>query len=337
MINLSNYVDNQKKLTTLLNNYIKNISKLSYSKQQHFNVRLCSCVGLPNDLKVDKNFGIDHVVEDINNIIKLYLDGNFKTIIEKYVSTPYKGVSEKKQAIYNWLTSFEDEIANKYIAFGSLNEKLDILDRTNNIDKIDISKIYNIYKNDFENLLLFHKKDPIKCCSKCATIYVNWLGNSYNLVNSDKFDFDINLSIDDWRQTRQKIIGKQYTPSSIYGVTHVILNGSRFYTKALDSVEYHNELLYLNNFLCDERRYNYNGPIKVSNDLLCECALCLKIGDNMIFNEWKHVLQHLFNVIDKDTNILQTNNNDKNDKIKNLENNEHVNILFILLNKIKLL
>ena len=68
-------------------------------------------------------------------------------------------------------------------------------------------------------------------------------------------------------------------------------------------------------------------------DILAEAALCEKLANSDEYDEWKDVKDHLDTLIDKETGILQSNDRYKDDTIHNLENNEHSNILFILLHR----
>lgn len=327
---------NDNKIQRLIDEFFNNIDDLSIIRKQHFLTRLSLCdVPEAKDLKLDT--GIEDVVKVTKETTDLILKKDYKKIMDKYIVIPYKNINSDKDVVYDWLTSFKDNDTLKYFAIGYLSEKLDIIERTDSIDKIDFwEDIYKIYK-DIDKLVKFHNEDNIDCKNNCGTIYVNWIGNAYYVLASDKLKFTKKIDIEDWRKTRKIFTNmKEYNNISVYGTTHSIINGTRYYTKKLDYKEFKDELDYINEFLIYEKNKKYKLKEFVTIDLLCECALCLKLADNKEYDVWKSVNEFMMNKIDKDTNILQSNSRSKDDKKENLEKNEHSNVLFILLNKIKL-
>lgn len=339
MKNITTYIYesvNDSKVKAIIDEFFNNLDALSIIRKQHFLTRLSLCdVPQAKDLKL--NTGIDDVIKVTKDIVSLIDKKDYKKIMDKYIVIPYKNINKDKDVVYNWLMSFDDEKTLKYFAVGYLSEKLDIIERTGSTDMVDFwEDIYEIYK-DIDELIKFHNDDKIDCKNNCGTIYVNWMGNAYYVLKSDELKFKKKIDLEDWKRTRKVFTNMdKYDNTSVYGVTHSIINGSRYYTQPLYSEEFKEELDYINKFLIYEKDKKYELDGFVTIDLLCECALCLKLANSEEYNEWKNVRDFMMNKIDKDTNILQSNSRNKNDKKENLEKNEHSNVLFILLNKIKL-
>lgn len=320
----------------IIDTFFDNLDALSIIRKQHFLTRLSLCdIPEAKDLRLDT--GIDDVVKVTKEVVEMIKDKDYKKLMDKYIIIPYKNINEDKDVVYDWLMGFKDENTLRYFAIGYLSEKLDIIERTGAVDKVDFwDDIYKIYE-DIDELVKFHNEDSIDCKHNCGTIYVNWMGNAYYVLASDKLEFDKKIDIDDWRKTRKHFVNmKEYNNISVYGVTHSIINGTRYYIESLDVNEFADEIEYIKKFLEYEREQHYKLEDFVTIDLLCECALCLKLTKSDKYDEWKHVRDFMVSQIDKKTNILQSNSRSKKDKKENLEKNEHSNVLFILLNTIKL-
>lgn len=339
MKNITTYIYesvNDSKVKTIIDEFFNNLDALSIIRKQHFLTRLSLCdVPQAKDLKL--NTGMADVIKVTKEIVSLINKKDYKKIMDKYIIIPYKNINKDKDVVYDWLMSFDDEKTLKYFAVGYLSEKLDIIERTGSTDMVDFwEDVYEIY-NDIDELVKFHNDDKIDCKNNCGTIYVNWMGNTYYVLASSKLKFNKKIDIEDWRKTRKIFTNmKEYDNISVYGVTHSIINGTRYYIEPLDVDEFKEEIDYINNFLIYERKKEYKLGGFVTIDLLCECALCLKLAKNNKYNEWKNVIDFMIKKIDKETNILQSNSRSKSDKKENLEKNEHSNVLFILLNKIKI-
>jgi hypothetical protein len=320
----------------IIDTFFDNLDALSIIRKQHFLTRLSLC-DIPEAKDLHLDTGIDDVVKVTKEVVEMIKDKDYKKLMDKYIIIPYKGINKNKDITYKWLSSFKDEKTLRYFAIGYLSEKLDIIERTDSVDKVDFwDDIYKIYE-DIDELVKFHNEDSIDCKHKCGTLYVNWIGNAYYVLSSDKLEFDKKIDIDDWRKTRKHFVNmKEYNNISVYGVTHSIINGTRYYIKSLDVNEFADEIEYIKKFLEYEREQHYKLEDLVTIDLLCECALCLKLTKSDKYDEWKHVRDFMVGQIDKKTNILQSNSRSKKDKKENIEKNEHCNVLFILLNKIKL-
>ena len=336
MRSLSNYIVESITSNKIVDVYMDNLDLLSSIRKQHFLSRLALC-----DLEESKNLSIstniDDIVKTINDVLDYLKEKDYDKIINKYVVIPYKGISKEKDKIYDWLKDLDSQQAKRYFALGFLFDRLDIIERTDNVDKIDRwDDIYNIC-DDLDDMIKFHNEDPMDCKNMNGTLYVNFIGNAYYVTNSNKLNFKKKVDIVDWRKTRKLFTSMQdYNTISLYGVTHSIINGSRFYIAPLDIEEFKEELNYLDSFLKEMYKNQYKLNDELTIDLLCECALCERLANSNKYKEWKHVLEHMDTLIDNETHIIQSNSRYKDDKKKNLENNEHCNVLYILLNSYKI-
>lgn len=339
MKNISNYIFeslSDSAVNKIIKMFFSNLDALSIIRKQHFLTRLSLC-DIPEAEELSLDTGIEDVIKVTNEVVSLIKQKQYKKIMDKYIIIPYKGINADKDKVYNWLNNFKDELTLRYFAIGYLSEKLDIIERTESTDKLKCwDDIYEIY-NDIDKLVDFHNNDSIDCKNNCGTIYVNWMGNAYYVLSSCRLKFNKKIDIEDWRKTRKIFTNMtEYNNISVYGVTHSIINGTRYYIKKLDAEEFKDELTYINNFLAYERMKHYKLGGFVTIDLLCECGLCLKLSRDDRYREWEFVNNFITSKVDKKTNILQSNSRSKKNKYENLEKNEHSNVLFILLNKIRL-
>jgi len=335
MKSLLQYILESKAIDQVVNKYMDNLDNLSIIRKQHFLTRLSLC-DLPQAKKLNLSTGIEDVIETTNDVLDMFKHKDYKKVVSKYVIVPYKDINKEKDEIKKWLLNFDDEQTNHYFALGYLSEKLDIIERTGNIDKLDRwDEVYEYYEC-IDEMVKFHNEDKINCRNNCGTIYVNFMGNSYYVLKSPHLKFKKQINIKDWRKTREIFTSmKEYNNISVYGVTHCIINGCRYYTKKLNTHEFEKELEFIDDFLKQMKSEEYKLHDYITLDLLCESALCERLADDDRYSQWKSVLKHMSGLIDQKTHILQSNNRFKEDPVKNMENNEHTNILFILLNSYK--
>ena len=316
--------------------FMKHLDDLSAVRKQHFINRISMC-----DTRQAKGISISSDIESTirmtKDVCNLYKGKKYYEIIKKYVISPYDGISKDKDKVKEWLLSYKDGMPAKYLALGYLSTKLDIIERTGNVDKLDnLDEIYGFY-DDIDDMVKFHNEDPIDCKTKCGTLYVNFMGNTYYVLNSPHMNFHKKIDIEEWRKTRRIFYeAKEFNYSSVYGVTHCIINGCRYYVEKLDTKEFARELDFIRRFLQECRKNKFELKDFLTIDILAEAALCEKLANSDEYDEWKDVKDHLDTLIDKETGILQSNDRYKDDTIHNLENNEHSNILFILLHRYRL-
>lgn len=295
-----------KELTTsdyIISQYLKNIENLSTDSQQHFITRL-------NLIQpMDITNGINNVCKDVEDIIKLYKQSKYSEIVKRYVLPPYKstGVGAKDK-IGRWLESIKDLDLLRVLSVGVYVDKVSII-RRNGFEapklEFDVRDVYEYILND----------DTI--LKNCGTLYINFIGYLWNLYDD--------ITDDDWCAFRLKFLNSDIDEKHrLYGITHILLQASNFYTRTIGN-EYDEELKIIDNALTKYRHMGYRG---ISIDLLCEMAVCLKYSTRH-YRECDYIKTYLNTLFSGDTIIY---NNDKtNDYIKDIIDNEHTNILYILL------
>lgn len=287
----------------IVSEYLKNIHKLPQDKQQHFVTRL----NIVQPMDISKY--ILNVVDDVTDIIEKFNKKQYKDIVMNYVINPYITTNDPEmRKVADWLKSIKDPELLQILAVGIYADKKSIIVR-NNYSAPDLD--LNI-KSIFNSLLKF---DELK--DKNGTLYINCGGYLWNLYGEE---------LNKWRKLRKTIINSYRNLRNIYGITHILLQASNFYTKHIDN-EYEEELCIVNKLLEDYRRDNYKD---VSLDLLCELALCLKYS-NKVYPEYNYVKAYIDNIV-KDNSIVYSTKKTK-DYTQNLINNEHTNALYILLQK----
>jgi hypothetical protein len=228
----------------------------------------------------------------------------------KYVINPYITTNDTEMnKVADWIKSIKDKNILRLLAIGIYADKLSIISRNGVKRKkfnIDITTIY----------------DQLLSCTELknneGTLYINCAGYLWNLYDVD---------IKQWREIRKSILDNTRDLRNIYGVTHILLQASNFYTNSIDSNEYSKELEIVNGILKDYRKNNYKN---ISIDLLCELSLCLKYADRQ-YKEFEFAKEYLNSINYKDNIIYTTSKTDN--YINDIINNEHTNALFILLNK----
>lgn len=309
--------------------YLTHLHSLTPNKRQHFMSRLDLALKNDEHPHIDIQYNpeeyMSSVVDVINEVTDLIIREQFREVIDKYVKIPY--TTQDKSDVYDWLNSDLPAETQQYLAIGHLLSQLDIIYRNNCQDMLkDITNICHILDVDRLLYLHYHKSD--KCRDTNGTLYVNYIGNLmnvYHICTGKSYDFSRV-----WKETRSIYTEGDYSVKTIYGVTHAIINGMRFYTRPLDVLQYSDEISYLNRAARYIVRNNYKN---ISLDCLCELALCIKLS-NPNNTVWLDICRYIESTIDE---ILQSNKDYKDDYIKNLEKNEHCNILFIMLKKLTMI
>lgn len=201
--------------------YLENIDLMSPVRRQHFLSRLKLC-RVPQVIGYEVDENVDSVVECVMDICERYGKQDYRYIVDKYVAAPYKGNSRKKR-VSDWLNNVGEDV-EEYLALGALSEKLNIIVRSGNIDKINIwDRIYSFYE-DIDKFIELHNADPMGLREVNGTLYVNFIGNAYYILKDERLDFPKEISLDDWRKTRYYFCNsKDYSMSDVYGVTHAVI------------------------------------------------------------------------------------------------------------------
>ena len=285
----------------IISEYLKNIHNLPQDKQQHFVTRL----NLVQPMDISKYMST--VIDEIKDIISKYDNQQYKEIVMNYVINPYVTTNDPEMTkVTDWLKGIEDVDLLQILAVGIYADKKSIVTRNGfSAPDLDIN-----VKKIFSKLL---KCDELK--NKNGTLYINCGGYLWNLYHKE---------IKGWRKLRKSIIDESRDLRNIYGISHILLQASNFYTTPIDD-EYETELKIVNDLLEEYRDDGYKG---VSLDLLCELALCLKYSNRM-YPEYNHVKTY----IDQKVKGIAYSTKKTSDYTEDLINNEHTNALYVLLQK----
>jgi hypothetical protein len=171
---------------------------------------------------------------------------------------------------------------------------------------IDINRIKSILNNNIELIKTCITVDEYNFRNFASTKYINAVFFIKNL--STTFDVLKDVISNDFLQELVNNFVKLYNnkpnTTTVYGLTHILIGGSDFYTKKLDNL-YNPIIELLNECVCNNNIFN-----KLTFDLQMELLLCCKLfGNASLVNMDKYIT------------------------LDNLEENEHTNMLYILLNK----
>lgn len=326
-----------------------NFSKLSWMQQQHFLNRLKLIPGYEGVMtkELQKSF-CSKLLTRIDNITKCIqgkqdLEYGYK----KYVLDQYDSkINDRQQHIYDFLnSSYISKSHKKTLLLGSLSESISILYHTDK-DKVtkDLVKIYNLiepeYFNVISNTSFIVSDDNYRFLDKsaCPTTIINLLYYTrfiYEHILHDKetvmtfnkyISMAINRVVDNyWHiQFSSHLQDHSYIENIVYALTHVIIGESEFYTKTITD----NSLMMVTSII----KKWLESAYKKTPDLLCEGALSLKVYNKAFYyNQYQKVSDTLLRQAERSHSKILYNYKENEGVV---EKNEHINILYILLNKL---
>ena len=294
--NLTNY-------DYIVSTYLNNIEELPKDKQQHILTR----INLISPMYIDNH--IHNVISDRDKIIELYKQKRYRDIIDNYVINPYITTNDPEMnKVGDWLKDIKDETLLKLLSIGIYADKTSIIKRNGFDDTLIKLDVKSIMKELISNTELKTKE---------GTLYINCAGYLWNLYHDD---------ITDWRRVRISVIEGERDLRNIYGISHILLQASNFYTQKITD-EYKKEIDIVLDIL---KRNRLNGFKDLSIDLLCELALCIKYY-NKNEKEYLYAKSYIEKQIKNKEILLSTKST--GNLISDLINNEHTNALYILLSK----
>lgn len=282
--------------------YLSRLDELSDVKKQHFTARLSVC-----DTGTDVT-GIESVRIEAEEISSLIKTKQYRKCIREYTERPYKSNKTKEETL-RFIESLRDEESEYYLCCSELLSRAAILHRMG-LELPDTSDILNTLR-----IMMYHYEDPHNMWEHLGTVYVNTVGTLREM-------FD-NIDIERlWNHTVSKYT-ENYSASETYayGLTHTIINLSKFYTEKID--------LRHNRDVADQFTKLWNdmyrtGLERYSKDIVAEMGVCSKLLGS---GAWRQAASYLTPLVDTETGILINNNSEPL-----LERNEHTNILYIMLN-----
>ena len=179
--------------------------------------------------------------------------------------------------------------------------------RVGMLDLIDIDKIRNVITSNKTLIEKCISEDKYNFKEKASTKYINSiffiknLSNEFNELNDIISETLLNKTIEYFL----KLYKNKPDTTTLYGLTHILIGASDFYTKQIDD-KYDYLVKSINQAICNPSIFD-----KVTLDLQIEMLLCSKLFSKQPICK----------------------NMDAYISFDNLEENEHTNMLYILLNK----
>lgn len=315
MINLYQYYDFSKSIKQLFNikdDKCEKLIQLYHDKinefSRHEKIHLLSrgnLIGMYSKNEI-KN-GYKYNLKAIDDIINMISNQDWDKCIKKYVLIGYEKPG-RKQNIGKLFKNVDDQY-KQFLCLISLLELVYTFKRVDLLEELDKEKI--------KSVLLKNKNIISKCISddkydfkhKAATKYINTLFFIYNLkpylsVLNNMVDEKV---YDDIIVYYNNLYKQEPNVTTLYGITHILIGSSDFYIKQIPS-----KYECLLNCLYDATQ-NINIFESLTLDLQIEILLCCKLFGTQI-----HIPMDKYITYD------------------NLEENEHTNMLFILLNRYSL-
>ena len=308
---------------SIINTYLDNLDKMDYQHQQHFLNRLKLCNGF-EDLSKRLISELDLVNKMNENILKLFntiqfgnIDEGFKShLLELYESD----VDERKKKVYEYLLQNDTPQFKTVLLLGILLEQYSVyLKMKPDIDGNTWEELKQLILSNFYLIEDFTKKEQ-----NILNIPVNVVNLLYytryvcEAMELNELIEPTNTLINNVTRTLLLENSKEPSIDFIYGLTHVLIGESAFYTR---SIHKNPDLNIIGEQLA---KYLAHGK-DITNDILCEATFCLKLLDKFAYDLYINTTKEkCFKQLSKSKPILY------NFK-PGLQNNEHTNILFILL------
>lgn len=295
IFNISN-----NKSDMLIDLYRKNFNKFERHCKIHLLTR-GNLIGMFSPKLLRKE--LKHNATTLNIILDKF-DNDNDSILNDYVLIGYES-DDRKRKIGELFKSVNDDY-KKFLCLITILEMTYTFQRVDLLKFIDINRIKSILNNNIELIKTCITVDEYNFRNFASTKYINAVFFIKNL--STTFDELKDVISNDFLQELVNNFVKLYNNkpniTTIYGLTHILIGGSDFYTKKLDNL-YSPIIELLNECICNNNTFN-----KLTLDLQMELSLCCKLfGNASLVNMDKYVT------------------------LDNLEENEHTNMLYILLNK----
>lgn len=288
------------KCDRLIELYKQNFSTLS----RHCKIHLLTRGNLVN--MFPKHLSIRYLKRNsktLDEVLNLF-DNDIDTLIDKYVLIGYRE-NKRKRKIGQLFKSVNTNY-KRFLGLITIMEMTYTFQRMGLMELIDIDRIESVIIDNIDLISECMTNDEYNFRDVAATKYIN---ASYFIMNLTKSFPSLNniLDVDFCKSLVNEYVNKckkDPNETTMYGMTHILIGASNFYTKQLPSI-YNPIINELYNIVFNNRVFD-----SFTLDLRMELVLCCKLFGN-------------------DVNIDLSNEITMND----LERNEHTNMLYILYNK----
>lgn len=288
------------KCDRLIDLYKQNFSTLS----RHCKIHLLTRGDLVNMFPKHKSTRyLKSNAKILDKVLSLF-ENDIDTLIDKYVLIGYRG-NNRKRKIGQLFKSVNTKY-KKFLGLITIMEMTYTFQRMNQMELIDIDRIESVIIDNINLISECITNDEYNFRDVAATKYIN---ASYFIMNLTRSFAALNniLDVGFCKSLVNEYVSKckkDPNETTVYGMTHILIGASKFYTKQLPNI-YKPIIDELYNIVFNNRIFN-----SFTLDLRMELVLCCKLFGN-------------------DVNIDLSNEITMND----LEKNEHTNMLYILYNK----
>lgn len=305
MKNLYTYIfENWSIEDKLIRLYRDNVDNLS----RHCKVHLMTRGNLIGMFSRDKMTDIlKKNAETLSQVIDLF-QSDIDKMLNDYVLIGYRSDKRKKN-IGNLFESVNDKY-KKFLCLITILEMTYTYQRVDMLNLIEFSKIESIINDNIELIKSCITEDKYNFKKKAATKYINSIFFVDNLKRSliQLNDISFNkMFYNELVEYYTKLYIDKPNATTIYGITHILIGASDFYQKSIDNI--FNPLVNtLYSVVSDKQLFD-----KLTLDLRIEVLLCCKLFGREFDIDMSKYINYI-----------------------NLEENEHTNMLYILLKKHKI-
>lgn len=288
----------------LIGLYQKNIDELSRHCKVHLMTR-GNLIGMYSREKMTEI--LKGNAETLSKVIDLF-QKDIDKLLNDYVLIGYRS-DDRKKKIGELFESVNDKY-KKFLCLITILEMTYTYQRVGMLNLIDLATISTIIDDNAELIESCIKDDKYNFKKRAATKYINSIFFVSNLkrsirgLNDIKFDDGFYDKLVDYYVD---LYNDKPNATTIYGITHILIGASDFYQKRI-SKKFNPLVNALYNVVTDKRAFD-----RLTLDLRIEILLCCKLfGREFDIDMSKYI------------------------DYTNLEENEHTNMLYILLKKHKI-
>lgn len=288
----------------LIDLYRDNIDNLS----RHCKVHLITRGHLIGMFSNDKTIEIlKKNAQTLSDVIDLF-NTDIDKLLNDYVLIGYKSDNRKKS-----IGKLFESVNTKYKKFLCLVTILEMTytyHRVDMLNLIEFNKVKHIINDNVELIGQCIKEDKYNFKKRAATKYINSVFFVNNLksvltqLNYIEFDYNFYTDLVNYYTT---LYNNRPDATTIYGITHILIGASDFYQTQIDKT-YIPLINVLYNVVTNKQLFD-----KLTLDLRIEVLLCCKLFGREFDIDMSKYLD-----------------------LTNLEENEHTNMLYILLKKHKI-
>lgn len=305
MKSLYNYIfENERLEDHLINLYRRNSDGLSRHSKVHLMTRGNLINMFPRVKMVEV---LKDNAETLSDVIDLYRT-DMDRLMQDYVLIGYRS-DDRKKKIGELFESVNDKY-KKFLCLITILEMTYTYQRVDMLNLIDLESINSIVDECSDLIYECINEDKYNFKKRAATKYINSIFYVSNLKNTLRGLSGINFDgsfFDGIVEYYVALYNEKPNATTVYGITHILIGASDFYQKKIDA-RYIPLVNVLYGVVTDKKSFD-----RLTLDLKIEILLCCKLfGREFDIDMTKYI-----------------------DSV-NLDENEHTNMLYILLKKYRI-